>query len=217
MISGKSIPPKPMIGYVNINSLKNKIEALQEICKKVQIDIFCIGETELDFSFSDSLFRIDGYQYPPFRRGRDNRVGGKITYAREGLPQNRSKNLETEISEAILLDLNISNKNKVIDFTCRLPNNRLLNNRIYININILSNGLKTSKHLKGFSDMFPLTYIANTATGSKSAPGTPLDIMLTNKPNYFTYTCAVTTYLSDCHKLYHLALGHTLSGYHQNK
>ena len=186
MISGKSIPPKPMIGYVNINSLRNKIEALQEICKKVQIDIFCIGETELDFSFSDSLFRIDGYQYPPFRRGRDNRFGGKITYVWEGLPPNRSKNLETEISEAILLDLNISNKNKVIGFTYRLPNHRLLNNRIYININILSNGLKTSKHLKDFSDMFPLTYIANTATGSKSAPGTPLDIMLINKPNYFT-------------------------------
>ena len=148
---------------------------------------------------------MDINQYPPFRRGRDNRVEGEITYVREGLPPNRSKNLETEISEAILLDLNISNKNKVIGFTYRLPNNRLLNNRIYININILSNGLKTSKHLKDFNDMFPLTYIANTANGSKSVPGTPLDIMLTNKPNYFTYTCAVTTYLSDYHKLYHLA------------
>ena len=69
------------------------------------------------------------------------------------------------------------------------------------NINILKNGLDTSKHLKDFSDTFSLTNLINTATCTKSSLGTAIDIMLTNRPRSFQHTCAVTTGLSDFHKL----------------
>lgn len=72
---------------------------------------------------------------------------------------------------------------------------------------MLSNSLETSKHLKEFSDMFSLISLTITATCRKSAPGTAFDIMLTNKPNYFTYTGPVTTGLGDCHKLILSSLG----------
>ena len=32
-------PFNPIVGYLNINSLRNKIDDLREVCKKVQIDI----------------------------------------------------------------------------------------------------------------------------------------------------------------------------------
>ena len=43
-------PFNPFVGYLNINSLRNKIDAVSEVFKKVQIDILCIDETKL-FSF----------------------------------------------------------------------------------------------------------------------------------------------------------------------
>ena len=78
--------------------------------KKVQIDILFIGEARLDDSFLDSQFKINGYQFPFLRRNRDNRGGGKIVFIKQGLIINRLKQLETKISETVLLELTISNK-----------------------------------------------------------------------------------------------------------
>ena len=52
----------PIIEYLNINSLKNKITQLREVCRKAPIDVLCIDETKLDASFSDAQFHIEGYQ-----------------------------------------------------------------------------------------------------------------------------------------------------------
>ena len=40
----------PIIGYLNINSLRNKINDLRKICRKTQIHVLCIDETKLDRS-----------------------------------------------------------------------------------------------------------------------------------------------------------------------
>lgn len=40
--------------------------------KKVQIEV------KLNCSLPESRFKTDEYQYPTFRRGRDNRGGGKM-------------------------------------------------------------------------------------------------------------------------------------------
>ena len=40
----------PVIGYLNINSLRNKINDLRKICRKTQIHVLCIDETKLDGS-----------------------------------------------------------------------------------------------------------------------------------------------------------------------
>ena len=63
-----------IIGYLNINSLRSKIDDLCKVCKNVQIDIPCVEETRRD-SFPDIQFKIDGYQSPFLRRDRDNRGG----------------------------------------------------------------------------------------------------------------------------------------------
>ena len=43
----------PILGYVNINSLRNKIISLHDVVAKVPIDILRIDETKLDDSFPD--------------------------------------------------------------------------------------------------------------------------------------------------------------------
>ena len=43
-----------MIGYLNINSLRNKTDNLREITKNVPLEILCIDETKLDSSYPDT-------------------------------------------------------------------------------------------------------------------------------------------------------------------
>ena len=62
----------PLIGYLNINSLRgDKFLQLKDILLRTPIDIFCVDETKLTYDFTDALFQIDGYQFPPLRRDRD--------------------------------------------------------------------------------------------------------------------------------------------------
>ena len=124
-------PFNPIVGYLNINSLRNKIDDLREVCKKVQIDILCIDETKLDDSFPDSQFKINGYQFLFLRRDRGNRGGGKIVFIKQGLIVNRLKQLETKISETISLELTISNKKWLLVFAYRPSNN--VNKQLFFN------------------------------------------------------------------------------------
>lgn len=50
-----------IIGYLNINSLTNKITQLREVFKKAAIDLLCIDDTILDASFPNAQFHIEGY------------------------------------------------------------------------------------------------------------------------------------------------------------
>ena len=75
----------PSIGYLNTNSLSEKITYLREICLKTSIDILCVDETKLDSSYPNAQFHIDGYQFPPFRKDRNNFGGGKMVYIRDGI------------------------------------------------------------------------------------------------------------------------------------
>ena len=52
----------PIIGYLKINSMKNKITQLREVFRKAPIDLICLDETKFDASFLDAQFHIEGYQ-----------------------------------------------------------------------------------------------------------------------------------------------------------
>ena len=49
-----------ILGHLNINSIRNKIEMLADLVIK-KIDILLISETKIDDSFTSSQFYIPGY------------------------------------------------------------------------------------------------------------------------------------------------------------
>ena len=65
---------KIIIGHLNVNSLRNKFDALESIIPD-NIDIFVISETKLDESFSVDQLEIDGFS-TPFRIDRNKEGGG---------------------------------------------------------------------------------------------------------------------------------------------
>ena len=72
-----------------------------------------------------------------------------------------------------------------------------------LNINTLTqtNSNNNANHLTDFCDLFALSNLVNVKTYIKSVCGTSFDAMLTHKPRSLYNTSAVTTSLSDCHKL----------------
>ena len=73
----------PIIGYLDINSLENKITGLREVCRKAPIDLLCIDEIKLDPSFPDAQFHIEGCQYPHLSKIVTKMVGGEMIFIRK--------------------------------------------------------------------------------------------------------------------------------------
>ena len=113
----------PIIGYLNINSLRNKINDLRKICRKTQIHVLCIDETKLDESFPDAQFHIKGYQYPAFRKDHNKNGGGKIVYVKEGLIANRTLEYENINIETNCIEITISKRKRCLTFAYRPPYN----------------------------------------------------------------------------------------------
>ena len=95
----------------------------------------------MDDSFLDHQFKIDGYQFPPFRRNRNKFGGGRGRGGRRrGLFMikmivKRLNGFETNISETISLELTISNKKWFMIFGYRPPTPLI---KQYINLIISS-------------------------------------------------------------------------------
>ena len=67
----------PLIGYLNINSVRNKIADLQIFNQNIPLDYLVLSETKLDESFPNAQFSLDGYEIRA-RRDRDKNGGGQL-------------------------------------------------------------------------------------------------------------------------------------------
>ena len=95
-----------IIGHLNINSLRNKFEALKYIVSG-NLDILIVTESKLDESFPDDQFCMEGYS-PPFRADRDAIGGGVIIYVRNDIPCRKViDHPPTRNLEGIFLELNL--------------------------------------------------------------------------------------------------------------
>ena len=75
-------PKNLLCGYMNINSLGNKIHDLRLIIHDVPIDCFIISKTKLDNSFPNAQLTISDYEIR-VRRDRDKHGGGLTEIVRK--------------------------------------------------------------------------------------------------------------------------------------
>ena len=180
-------PKNPIIVYLNINSLRNKIIDLREKMSKAFLVIVCIGKTKLDESFPVSQFLMESYhQFPPFRRDRNSKGGGKLGFVKNGLTAKRVK--ETNLSGTICIEFTISKKKWCILFAYKPPKqsnvllfqeisnslNQVVNKyeNIFLaadlNISLLDSKSNTSNHFSVLRDMYDLTNLVNVPTCYKN-------------------------------------------------
>ena len=114
-----SIINQLIIGQLNINSLRNKFEALKYIVSG-DLDILVVTESKLDESVPDNQFIMDGYS-PPFRADRTAIGGGVIIYVRDDVPCTRLIAHPSPINlEDIFLEINLK-KSKWLVFGAYNP------------------------------------------------------------------------------------------------
>ena len=77
-------PNKIIVGHLNINSLRNKFEALQFIINR-NLDIILLSETKLDDSFPSAQFMLKNFGVP-YRSDRNSNRGGLLLYVCEEHP-----------------------------------------------------------------------------------------------------------------------------------
>ena len=100
----------PLIGYLNINGLRNKIVDLKKIILELSLDYLVLSETKINQSFPTAQFYIKGYEVRA-RRDRDKHGGGLIEFVKNGFISKRFKEYETKQSESFVQSLPLQTGN----------------------------------------------------------------------------------------------------------
>ena len=103
---GKKYPNCVIIGDININSIRNKLDHLIAITKG-NIDVLMILEAKLDESFLSMLFNIDGYNF--FRSIRNVNEDGVLVYTQEVIPCNLIP-MRNSIIESFFMEMKLRKK-----------------------------------------------------------------------------------------------------------
>ena len=88
-------PRNCIIGHLNMNSIRDKFNAVEYILSEGLADIFAISETKIDDSFPSSQFSILT-DFSIHRKNRNRHGGGIMLYVRSNIPRMRHIDLEPE-------------------------------------------------------------------------------------------------------------------------
>ena len=211
----------PIISYLNINHLRNKIVDLRPIMRDLEPTVLAIAETKLNDSYPSSQFRVDGYYCPSeYRKDRTyNGGGGILVYIRQGIPAKRLKSLEPQGIESIFFEITLGKQKWCVIATYRSEDVKVADyldimsksldpiistydNVILmgdININLHNKNCPKFKKFETFYDTFSLKNLIKSQTCFQADIPTSLDVILTNKNRSFINSNVVITGLSDWH------------------
>ena len=101
--------PKNIVkGHLNVNSLRNKFEAVEELVQN-KVDVCFLSKRKVDETFPNQQFLINGYKL--FRRDRNCHGGGVLCYINESIPS-ESVNVEGIVKEREIVLIEFSIKTR---------------------------------------------------------------------------------------------------------
>ena len=204
-----------IIGHLNINSIRNKFEALKAMLID-NLDVLVITESKLDSSFPTNQFCMGGFS-PPFRLDRTANGGGVLIYVRNNIAcKELIAHPPLKNVEGIFLELNLK-RCKWLVFGDYNPSKGNIGNFVkeisptldryipkYDNFLLLGdfNSEMNECAMKEFTETYNLRNLIKHPTCFKN-PLNPsvIDLILTNRPKSFQNNQTIETGLSDHHKL----------------
>ena len=199
--------PKNIISsYINVNSIKNKLDDLILLLGK-SLDIICISETKFDETFPMAQFAIEGFN-KPYRLDITSNSRGLLFYVKPNLPSKliRFYNFPTKI-QCIPVELNISIKKYALLSIYR-PQNQA---KHYENICIF--GTPENIDMINFMSNHCLSNMIKGPTCFPLANGSTIDLFLTTNKYLFQKTNSFETGISD-HQ--HLIATVIMKDFHQS-
>ena len=207
-------PKNVIIGYLNINSIRNKFSGFKNLVLK-ETDICLLSGTQIDDSFSNSQFLAEGYRM--FRKDRNKNGGGLILYVNEDIPGKLINSYDfKEGSEVIVFEFSISNKEFLLLGNCKLLSQNELSfiNKIKFSLNFFTSSYENflllgdfklsteNLNFKNLLNSFDLESLIKIPTCYKSLSSpTSIHLILTNKKNIFMKSTTFETGMSDFYKL----------------
>ena len=206
---------KLVIGHLNINSLRYKFEQFKIIVGN-HLDIIVITETKLDISFPTSQFLLEGY-CEPYRKDRTGEGGGILIYVREDIPSKPlNKHHFPDDIEGLFIEINLRKVKWLLLGSYHPPSQtddyyyRNLEKAVDIYAKFYDkflfagdfNNEETEPCLSEFLHQYEAVNIVKEKTCFKN-PENPscIDLFITNSASSFQNTSAVSTGLSDFHKM----------------
>ena len=206
---------KLIIGNININSISNKIDQLKVVVQG-NLDILVVTETKIDESFPSEQLSINGFS-KPYRLDRNRNGGGILIYVWEDIPSKELKlhKMPSDI-ESLFVELNLF-KTKWLVCGCYHPpsqpdqyffdniGNALDKYSQYYEKFLLAgdfNAEDSETCLSQFLYEYHAHNIVKDKTCFKSTSNPScIDLFITNSPLRFHNTMAISTGLSDFHKM----------------
>ena len=203
-----------LLGYININSIRNKIEQLASIISD-SFDVIAIAETKLDETFPTSQFIIDSYM-KPYRYDRNKHGGGLLVYVKVGIP---SKHLQVysfpDDIEVIVVEINLKKQKWLLLCLYRPPSQSqaYFFGEIEKSLDFFSSKFENfmligdlncetdDNTLIDLMDSYNLVNLVKDPTCYKSSRPRCIDLLLTNRKHSCTNTSTFETGLSDFHKM----------------
>ena len=209
-----------LIAHLNINSIRNKLEALKCLISK-NIDILIIAETKIDETFPTNQFLIDGYM-PPLRADRSRHGGGLLIYIKEGVPAKEvsTSGLTSKEIEIKVIEINLHKIKWLLISIYRPPSQSekfffeeisknmehyFINYENFLVVGDFNLGEKNSI-LKDFMNSCSLENVVKKPTCFKSDSPTCIDLILTSDTTRLKNTTTIETGLSDFHVMIATAL-----------
>ena len=208
---------KVIIGHLNINSIRNKIEELANLVMGM-VDILLISESKIDDSFPESQFLIPGFSIP-YRKDRDSRGGGIILYIRQDIPSKLLSNSHSPFEtkyENLFVEINLHKRKWLIGGSYNPTKTMIQEHTKYLskcldyfsasyeNMIILGdfNSEPWEPAISNLCDTYNLKKLIKVPTCFKN-PLNPscIDLILTNRSRSFQNSAAIETGISDFHKM----------------
>ena len=207
------------IGYININSVRNKLKDLHTFLGK-NIDVLAISETKLDDAFTTSQLILPDYK-KPLRLDCTDSSGGLLVYVRKDILMHQLTSYTfPKGMEVIPFEINLrktkwcifmiyrnptkmKTKEKIEQFLSNLSSALDFYSRSYDNFIVAGdfNLEPDNEVLKNFMDANNLFNLVKEKTCFKTANGTCIDLILTNKKHSFQFSGTLQTGVSDHHLL----------------
>ena len=204
-----------VVAHLNVNSFSKKYDAIKTVIPG-NVDVMIFSETKLDESHPTSEFLIDGFS-SPFRSDRNIFGGGLLIYVREDIPCKQLDNHSfSEGIEGIFVELNLRKGKWLIFGTYHPPGQ---NDKFYFDNVGRALELYNNKYekillagdfnaeiqetiLNNFLELYNLRNLVTGKTCFKSVQNpTCIDLFLTNCNKSFQHSQAISTGLSDFHKM----------------
>ena len=208
---------KIIVANLNINSIAGKFDQLKYIIGN-NVDILIVTETKIGDSHPNAQFKIDGFS-KPFRRDRNPQGsgGGILIYVREDIPcKQLNKHTFPGDIEGMFIEINLRKTKWLLFGTYHPPNQ---NDNHYFDsvtkaIDIYHgeydhfllvgdfNAEDTEPVFSSFIHKYNATNLVKDYTCFKSIINPScIDLFITNKYRNFQNTTAISTGLSDFHKM----------------